>query len=192
MTPCTLTQRQHGDVPIEITIIGVGAHCLRICSHILEHSISTARGGIIPIIGVSINTSQLEEVRGVAILLYCVVEAAAFEGQPGQPASKGALRSKTLLMVRDLARYAVRVVTITPGVFDIHNFPAKTHSSLENEDIVYPRRFGRPVEFARTVRETIRLSGGGRLPGNCSLLLEVIETRSESGSYLRGRSSTSR
>ena len=104
-----------------------------------------------------------------------------FEGQPGQTAysaTKGALRSMTLPMARDLARHAVRVVTIAPGVFDSSmtaNFPAKTRRSLENEGIVYPKRFGQPVEFARTVRwildcpyvngETIRLSGGGRLPG---------------------------
>ncbi|EDR05118.1 3-hydroxy-acyl-CoA-dehydrogenase [Laccaria bicolor S238N-H82] len=116
--------------------------------------------------------------RGVVIF---VASAAAFEGQPGQTAysaTKGALRSMTLPMARDLARHAVRVVTIAPGVFDSSmtaNFPAKTRRSLENEGIVYPRRFGQPVEFARTVRwildcpyvngETIRLSGGGRLPG---------------------------
>ena len=31
------------------------------------------------------------------------------------------------------------------------NFPAKTRRSLQNEAIVYPWRFGQPVEFARTV-----------------------------------------
>jgi len=104
-----------------------------------------------------------------------------YEGQPGQTAysaTKGALRSMTLPMARDLARHAIRVVTIAPGVFDSSmtaNFPAKTRRSLENEGIVYPRRFGQPFEFAKTVNwiidcpyvngETIRLSGGGRLPG---------------------------
>lgn len=84
----------------------------------------------------------------------------------------------TLPMARDLARHNVRVVTIAPGVFDSNmtaNFPVKTRRSLENEGIVYPRRFGQPYEFAKTVSwildcpyvngETIRLSGGGRLPG---------------------------
>jgi len=104
-----------------------------------------------------------------------------YEGQPGQTAysaTKGALRSMTLPMARDLARHAIRVVTIAPGVFDSSmtaNFPARTRKSLENEGIVYPRRFGHPNEFAKTVNwiidcpyvngETIRLSGGGRLPG---------------------------
>lgn len=108
-------------------------------------------------------------------------DARQFEGQPGQTAyaaSKGALLSMTLPMARDLARHAVRVVTVAPGVFDSSmtaNFNAKTRRSLETEGIVYPRRFGQPIEFARTVRwiletpyvngETIRLSGAGRLPG---------------------------
>ncbi|KAF5362538.1 hypothetical protein D9756_002658 [Leucocoprinus leucothites] len=115
--------------------------------------------------------------RGVIIF---VSSAAAYEGQPGQTAysaTKGALRSMTLPMSRDLARHAVRVVTIAPGVFDSNmtaHFPGKTRKSLENDGIVYPRRFGQPLEFAKTVRwvldcpyvngETIRLSGAGRLP----------------------------
>lgn len=84
----------------------------------------------------------------------------------------------TLPMARDLARHNIRVVTVAPGVFDSSmtvNFPAKTRRSLESEGIVYPRRFGQPYEFAKTISwiidcpyvngETIRLSGGGRLPG---------------------------
>ncbi|KAF9459310.1 3-hydroxy-acyl-CoA-dehydrogenase [Collybia nuda] len=115
--------------------------------------------------------------RGVVVF---VSSAAAFEAQPGQTAyaaSKGALRSMTLPMARDLARHAVRVVSIAPGVFDsamTANFPGKTRRSLETEGVVYPRRFGKAEEFARTVRwvlecayvngETVRLSGAGRLP----------------------------
>jgi 3-hydroxyacyl-CoA dehydrogenase / 3-hydroxy-2-methylbutyryl-CoA dehydrogenase len=104
-----------------------------------------------------------------------------FEGQPGRTAyvaTKGVLRSMTLPLSRDLARHAIRVVTIAPGIFDSSmtaNFPVKTRKSLENESIFDPKRFGQPEEFARTVRwildcpyvngETIRLSGAGRLPG---------------------------
>ncbi|RXW23659.1 hypothetical protein EST38_g2213 [Candolleomyces aberdarensis] len=116
--------------------------------------------------------------RGVIIF---VASAAAYEGQPGQTAyaaTKGGIRSMTLPMARDLARHGVRVVTIAPGVFDSSmtaNFSPKARKSLENEGIIYPRRFGQPYEFAGTVRwildtpyingETIRLSGAGRLPG---------------------------
>ncbi|KAJ7065302.1 3-hydroxy-acyl-CoA-dehydrogenase [Mycena amicta] len=115
--------------------------------------------------------------RGVVIL---VSSAAAFEGQPGQvaySATKGAIRSMTLPLARDLARHAIRVITIAPGAFRsamTDKMPPKTRRSLENEGVVYPRRLGQPPEFAQTVRwviecpyvngETIRLSGGGRLP----------------------------
>lgn len=104
-----------------------------------------------------------------------------FEGQPGQTAyaaTKGAVRSMALPMARDLARHAIRTVTIAPGVFKSNMtdmMPEKTRRSLTNEGIAYPRRFGQPDEFAQTVRwilecpyvngETIRLSGAGRLPG---------------------------
>lgn len=103
-----------------------------------------------------------------------------FEGQPGQAAyaaSKGALRSMTLPLARDLARHAIRVVDIAPGVFSssmTDQFTEKTKRSLQRDGLVYPRRFGEPEEFARTVMwvlecpyvngETIRLSGAGRLP----------------------------
>lgn len=103
-----------------------------------------------------------------------------FEGQPGQvayAASKGGLVSMTLPMARDLARHSIRVVTIAPGVFESSmskNLSGKARTSLEN-DVVYPKRFGQPVEFAKTVGwildcpyvngEVIRLSGASRLPG---------------------------
>ena len=83
----------------------------------------------------------------------------------------------TLPMARDLSRHAVRVVTIAPGVFESNmsaNLSPKARRSLENEGAVYPRRFGQPEEFAKTVDwvldcpfvngEVIRLSGAGRLP----------------------------
>lgn len=116
--------------------------------------------------------------KGVIIM---VSSAAAFEGQPGQTAyaaSKGALRSMALPMARDLARYAVRVVTIAPGVFAssmTQAMPERVRNNLIEGGVVYPKRFGDPHEFARTVRwvlecpyvngETVRLSGAGRLPG---------------------------
>jgi NAD(P)-dependent dehydrogenase (short-subunit alcohol dehydrogenase family) len=56
--------------------------------------------------------------RGVIIM---VASSAAFDGQPGQvayAASKGAIRSLTLPLTRDLARHGIRVVTIAPSLFD--------------------------------------------------------------------------
>ncbi|KAJ3786489.1 3-hydroxyacyl-CoA dehydrogenase [Lentinula aff. detonsa] len=118
----------------------------------------------------------LDGERGVIIL---VSSSAAFEGQPGQAAysaTKGALRSMTLPLARDLARHSIRVMTIAPNMFVssmTENLPQKVRQSLEN-DLVYPKRFGQPVEFAETVKwilecayingETVRLSGASRMP----------------------------
>ncbi|KAJ3767710.1 hypothetical protein FB446DRAFT_315671 [Lentinula raphanica] len=55
--------------------------------------------------------------RGVIIMVASTV---AYEGQAGQiayAASKGAIRSMTLPMARDMSRYGVRVVSIAPGPF---------------------------------------------------------------------------
>jgi 3-hydroxyacyl-CoA dehydrogenase / 3-hydroxy-2-methylbutyryl-CoA dehydrogenase len=103
-----------------------------------------------------------------------------FEGQPGQTAysaTKGALVSMTLPMARDLERYGVRVVTVAPGAFTTQMTAVtlkKVQESLHRE-LLFPRRMGEPREFAQTVKwiiecpyvngETIRLSGGSRLPG---------------------------
>jgi len=115
--------------------------------------------------------------RGVVVM---VGSSAAFEGQPGQvayAATKGALVSMTLPMARDLGRYGIRVVTIAPGVFTTSmtsGMNKKTRESV-SRDLLFPRRMGEPREFAQTVKwivecpyvngETIRLSGGSRLPG---------------------------
>jgi 3-hydroxyacyl-CoA dehydrogenase / 3-hydroxy-2-methylbutyryl-CoA dehydrogenase len=114
--------------------------------------------------------------RGVVVL---VSSAAAFDGQPGQvayAASKGAIASLTLPLTREVARYGIRVVTIAPSLFETAmttNISARLRESL-NRVLEFPRRAGRPEEFARLVREglensmlngvVIRLDGGVRLP----------------------------
>lgn len=83
----------------------------------------------------------------------------------------------TLPMARDLARHHVRVVTIAPGPFTtplMGILSTKVHTPLRNNALLYPKRFGMPAEFAKTVRwilecayvngETIRLTGGCRVP----------------------------
>ncbi|THH08254.1 hypothetical protein EW145_g2825 [Phellinidium pouzarii] len=115
--------------------------------------------------------------RGIIIF---AASSAAFEGQTGQvaySATKGALVSAALPLSRDLARYGVRVNAIAPGAFAsamTDRMTEKTRSSLLRE-LGFPKRFGNADEFSQTVRwmiecayvngETIRLSGGSRLPG---------------------------
>ncbi|OJD35465.1 3-hydroxyacyl-dehydrogenase type-2 [Diplodia corticola] len=114
--------------------------------------------------------------RGVIIM---VSSSAAFDGQMGQvayAASKGAVRSMTLPMARDLSRFGIRVVTLAPSLFE-SNMTAmlsdKVRKSLERV-MEFPRRPGKPEEFARTVKdaiensmlngEVIRLDGAMRMP----------------------------
>lgn len=114
--------------------------------------------------------------RGVVVM---VASSAAFDGQRGQvsySASKGAVAAMTLPMTRDLARYGIRVATVAPSLFESRMtsvMPEKVRKSLESA-MEFPRRAGRPEEFAITVRHiienvmlngtVIRLDGGMRMP----------------------------
>lgn len=85
---------------------------------------------------------------------------AAFDGQIGQAAysaSKAAVVGMTLPIAREFADYGIRVVTIAPGLFDTPmgaEMPEKLKESLRNM-IPFPKRFGKPVEFARLVQHII-------------------------------------
>jgi len=114
--------------------------------------------------------------RGVIINTASV---AAFEPQMGQvayAASKAAVVGLTLVVARDLARSGIRCCTIAPGTFDT---PLTAFMPQQMKDgiiphIPFPRRFGRPVEFAMLVQhivensflngDTIRLDGAVRFP----------------------------
>lgn len=114
--------------------------------------------------------------RGVIINTASV---AAFEGQLGQcaySASKGGIHSMTLPAARELARFGIRVMTIAPGLLRTPLFdtlPPAVAERIEAQS-VFPRRLGRPEEFADLVLaivrnpllngETIRLDGALRLP----------------------------
>jgi NAD(P)-dependent dehydrogenase (short-subunit alcohol dehydrogenase family) len=122
--------------------------------------------------------------RVIPVLFFYSAKRASvtvqFEGQPGQvayAATKGALVSMTLPMARDLERYGIRVVTIAPGAFTTSMTSGMNKKAQESisRDLLFPRRMGEPREFGQTVKwivecpyvngETIRLSGGSRLPG---------------------------
>jgi NAD(P)-dependent dehydrogenase (short-subunit alcohol dehydrogenase family) len=114
--------------------------------------------------------------RGAVVM---TASTAAFEGQIGQTAysaSKGGVVALTLPAARDLAGRGVRVCTIAPGLFDtplLAGLPEDAREAL-GEQIPFPRRLGRPEEFATLVceiaqnpmlnGETIRLDGALRMP----------------------------
>ena len=104
---------------------------------------------------------------------------AGLEGQTGQiayAAAKAAILGMTLPMARDLAPIGVRVCAIAPGTMGtplMLGVPEATKDKLV-ESIVFPKRMGRPEEFALLVEsiarnpylngETIRLDGALRFP----------------------------
>ncbi|KAK3073988.1 hypothetical protein LTR53_003935 [Teratosphaeriaceae sp. CCFEE 6253] len=114
--------------------------------------------------------------RGVIVM---VSSSAAYDGQPGQvayAASKGAVRSMTLVLARDLAQYGIRAMSIAPSYFESNmtaQMSDKVRKSLEKV-FEFPRRAGRGEDFARMVRqcvenpmlngECIRLDGATRMP----------------------------
>jgi NAD(P)-dependent dehydrogenase (short-subunit alcohol dehydrogenase family) len=117
----------------------------------------------------------LGEDRGVIVNTASI---AAFDGQVGQAAysaSKGGVVSLTLPLARDLARQAIRVLTIAPGTFDtpmLAGLPEDARAALA-EDIPHPHRLGDPDDFGLLARqlienpylngEVIRLDGALRM-----------------------------
>jgi NAD(P)-dependent dehydrogenase (short-subunit alcohol dehydrogenase family) len=113
--------------------------------------------------------------RGVIINTASV---AAYDGQIGQAAyaaSKAAIVGLTLPMARDLARSAIRVMTIAPGIFEtpmLLGMPQEVQDALGSM-VPFPSRLGRPAEYAQLVQsiienlmlngETIRLDGAIRM-----------------------------
>jgi len=96
--------------------------------------------------------------RGVIVNTASV---AAFDGQIGQPAysaSKGGVHAMTLPIARELARHAIRVVTIAPGIMEtpmLAGLPQPAQDSL-GQQVPYPARLGRPDEYAGLVAEIVR------------------------------------
>ena len=113
--------------------------------------------------------------RGVVIN---VASIAAYEGQIGQAAysaSKGGIVGMTLPLARDLASHGIRVLTIAPGIMDtpmLAGAPDELKASLA-EVHVFPKRLGRPDDFARLVvamvenpmlnGEVVRLDAAARM-----------------------------
>ena len=90
--------------------------------------------------------------RGVFI---AVSSGAAWQGQVGQvaySASKAGVIGLTLPAARDLAEHGIRVVTIAPGLFDTAmaaDMSPKASEGILDRMVLYPKRRGRPEEFAR-------------------------------------------
>jgi NAD(P)-dependent dehydrogenase (short-subunit alcohol dehydrogenase family) len=114
--------------------------------------------------------------RGVVVNTASI---AGIEGQAGQlayAAAKGAILGMTLPLARDLAAIGIRVCTIAPGTMGTPIMMSvgdemKAHLT---QNIVFPKRMGKPEEFGLLVEsiyrnpylngENIRLDGALRFP----------------------------
>lgn len=119
-----------------------------------------------------------EPVDGDRGVVVCTSSVAAFDGTVGQAAysaSKAGIAGMTLPIAREFAEFAIRVVSIAPGMFETPLFlglPDKAQRSLAGQ-VPHPSRMGRPAEFADCVAfavgnpmlngETVRLDGALRM-----------------------------
>jgi NAD(P)-dependent dehydrogenase (short-subunit alcohol dehydrogenase family) len=98
--------------------------------------------------------------RGLIVLTSSV---AAQDGQVGQlayAAGKGGINAMVLPMARDLMDIGVRVNAIMPGIFDtplLARLPQKVLDNL-NASVPFPKRLGRPAEYASLAMEMVRNS----------------------------------
>lgn len=112
--------------------------------------------------------------RGVIIDTASI---AAFEGQIGQvayTAAKAGIAGMMLTMARDLGSLGIRVLAIAPSLFStgITKGIPDEFASVLTKDAAFPKRMGRPEEYARLVQaivenpmlngSTIRLDAGQR------------------------------
>lgn len=142
---------------IDINLIGT-FNVMRLCAHAMSMLEPLENGER----GVFIHTASI----------------AASEGQIGQAAysaSKGAVAALTLPAARELARFGIRVLTISPGLIEtpmLMGLPEEVRDSL-TEQLLFPKRFGKAEEYAMLVAhiisnpllngETIRLDGALRM-----------------------------
>lgn len=100
--------------------------------------------------------------RGERGVIINVASVAAYEGQRGQvaySATKGAIRSITMPMARDLGKFGIRVVTIAPGTINSPMLQAQSDQMKESFLKDTPlRRLGEADEFAHMVRACIENS----------------------------------
>jgi 3-hydroxyacyl-CoA dehydrogenase / 3-hydroxy-2-methylbutyryl-CoA dehydrogenase len=113
--------------------------------------------------------------RGVIINVSSIAGLEGGAAQTAYAASKAAIVGLTLPMARDLGFWAIRVNTIAPGAMDTPILADAPPDYLESlrQSPVFPKRLGRPDEFAHLVEflienqvingEVVRIDGGQRV-----------------------------
>jgi NAD(P)-dependent dehydrogenase (short-subunit alcohol dehydrogenase family) len=96
--------------------------------------------------------------RGVIITTASVTPDEGQIGQAAYAASKGGVKAMTLPIARDLMAEGVRINTILPGILGtpmLAGLPQNVQDSLA-ATVPFPKRLGRPDEYADTVLYLIR------------------------------------
>ncbi len=177
--------RQRGELRVAVSCAGVG-WASRILTRDGPHDLELFQRVVgINLIG-SFNVlrlaaaamSDLPPLDGDRGLIVNTASIAAFDGQIGQvayAASKGGVAAMTLPAARDLARHAIRVMTIAPGTFATPMLDGVTEEirTALAEQIPHPARLGDPGEYGLLVEqlvahpylngEVIRLDGALRM-----------------------------
>lgn len=181
-----LAVAQFGSLEIAVNCAGIGPpsrivsrkgpHPLDLFQRVVEINLF----GTFNVIRLAANQMAQQEPQesGERGVIVNTASIAAFDGQIGQAAysaSKGGIVGMTLPIARDLARNAIRIMTIAPGVFAtplVSQLPQEAIDGLE-AGIPYPSRMGQPAEFAAMVGhivgnsylngETIRIDGALRM-----------------------------
>jgi NAD(P)-dependent dehydrogenase (short-subunit alcohol dehydrogenase family) len=95
--------------------------------------------------------------RGVIINTASGAAKAGQMGQAAYSASKAGVIGMTTPIARDLAEHGIRVLSISPGLFESGmsaGMPQKVSDGLL-EKMLFPRRMGKPAEFAALVQHLV-------------------------------------
>ena len=160
----------------ERTVTKEGAHSFASFTRIIQVNLLGTFNVIR--LAAEVMAGQTPEANGERGVIVNTASIAAFDGQIGQAAysaSKGGIVGMTLPIARDLARHAIRVVTIAPGIFDtplLGSLPEPVREAL-GAQVPFPARLGQPAEYAALVKhiienemlngEVIRLDGALRM-----------------------------
>ena len=96
--------------------------------------------------------------RGVIINTSSIAAEHGQRGQQSYSAAKGGLNSMALPIARGLARNGIRCVGIMPGLFLTPIYKSQDRVDAMMDYTVFPKRFGRPDEFASLALEIVRNS----------------------------------
>jgi NAD(P)-dependent dehydrogenase (short-subunit alcohol dehydrogenase family) len=137
------------------TLTREGPHDLATFRRVLDLN-AVATFNISRLAAVHMSRNEPEEPDGERGVVVNTASIAAFEGQIGQvaySAAKAAIAGMCLTMARDLGSLGIRVLAIAPSLFEtgaVAKISAEKKAILV-EDAAFPRRMGRPEEYAKLV-----------------------------------------